>query len=61
MQFGVLGLLVAAVAAAIAALGLLFGFDVAKAADYLGTASFVLFVVLVIVEFRRRSKRFSKK
>ncbi len=61
MQFGVLGILVAAVAATVAGLGILFDLDVTKAGAYLGTASFVFLVVLLVVEYRRRSKRFSKK
>lgn len=61
MQFGVVGILVAALAAAVVGLGILFDFDIVKAGTYLGGVSFALLVVLLVVEYRRRSKRFSKK
>jgi hypothetical protein len=61
VQFGILGILVAAVVAAVVGLGILLDFNIAKAGTYIGTGSFALLVVAFIIEYRRRSKRFSKK
>lgn len=60
MHFGILGS-AAALAALLAGISMLFDLDAGKVSTYLGDASLALLVAAVVVEFRRRSKRFSKK
>ena len=61
MQFGIVGILVAASAAAAVGIAILFGFDAAKLGVYLSRAFWVFLVVLLVIEYRRRAKRFPKK
>jgi hypothetical protein len=55
------GLWVAVTVAALTGIALLFDLPLNRIAAYLGTISFCVLVVSVVIEWRRRSKRFSQK
>jgi len=60
MQFGHMSILLACLAVACGILVMAFNWDLDKIAANLGMISIVLLVILSIIEWRRRSKKFDK-
>jgi len=61
VDFVFMTLLVSAIIGCATGLAILLNLDLHKVSGYLGTSFFIMLLVLVVVEYRRRSKRFPKK